>query len=103
MTDNPTEPTYVIAINSVTGWRTPVSWDAVLKAADLDGYTIVTDYRRTPKRFDPLSIRQHPGVDHCNSCIEDENFDAEYSMYPQCCCRSEIPLEWLESRMGATK
>jgi len=102
MSDNLIEPTYIIAINSVTGWKTPVSWDAVLKAADLDGYKIVTDYRRTPKRFDPLSIRQHPGTDHCNSCREDANCDISYSTYPQCCCRSEIPLEWLESRMEIT-
>ena len=99
----PIETKLVIVTNPTTGWKTPVSWDAVLLAADLDGYKIVTDYRRVPKRFDPLSIRQHPGFDHCNSCIEDENFDADYSMYPQCCCRSEIPLEWLESRMETTR
>ena len=49
--------------------------------------------------FDPLSIRQHPGFDHCISCTEDADYSAGYSRFPRCCCRSVIPLERIKSRL----
>ena len=103
MSDNTIEPNYLIVTNPKNGWKTPVSWDVVLKAADLDGYTIITDHRRALPKFDPSTVKQHPGHDCCDSCIEDAAHDSSYSTWPQCCCRSEIPIEWLESRMEGTR
>ncbi len=98
----PTEPNYIIVTDAITGRKTPISWDDVLMTADLDGYKIVTDYRRDPGPFNPWSIDQHPGENCCDSCIEDAAYDISFSLWPQCCCRSRIPAEWLEARMEGT-
>lgn len=87
-------PTYIVVTDALTGIKHPVHWDVVDEA-------LSEDARRAPIPFDLSSIRQHPGVDCCDSCVEDAAFDPDYSMWPQCCCRSEIPYEWLEARLGA--
>lgn len=86
------DPTYIVVTEALTGRKIPVHWDVVDEAIREDAY-------HTPIPFDLSSIRQHPGVDHCESCLEDEAFSADYSPYPQCCCRSEVPVEWLEARI----
>jgi hypothetical protein len=37
---------------------------------------------------EPTEYDQHPGRDCCESCLQDAEFDAVYSMWPKCCCRS---------------
>jgi hypothetical protein len=37
----------------------------------------------------PTRDDQHPGMRCCESCLQDEEYDPVYSMWPQCCCRSE--------------
>ena len=86
-------PTYIVVTNPITGWKTPIHFDVVDEA-------IRENIARTPPAFDLSSIRQHPGVDHCTSCLEDAAYDSSYSMYPKCCCRSGIPYELLEERLG---
>jgi hypothetical protein len=54
----------------------------------------------------PSKDDQHPGVGCCLSCIQDEEFDASYSMWPSCCCRSQLTSEELddiESEWNRTK
>lgn len=85
------EPTYIVVSDGRK--NTPVHFDVVEQALRINAVL-------TPAPFDLSSIRQHPGVDCCDSCIEDSAYDSSYSMYPKCCCRSEIPYEWLEARLG---
>lgn len=92
----PVGPTYIVVTDALTGIKHPVHWDVVDEALRENAY-------RTPAPFDLSSIRQHPGRDCCDSCIEDTQYDAIYSTWPQCCCRSEIPVEWLEARLEARR
>lgn len=92
----PVGPTYIVVMDARTGQKIPLHWDVVDEAYRENAL-------RTPAPFDLSSVRQHPGKDCCDSCIEDAAYDSDYSMWPQCCCRSEIPIEWLEARLGAAR
>lgn len=85
------DPIYIVVSDGRR--NTPVHFDVVDEALRINAML-------TPAPFDLSSIRQHPGVDCCDSCIEDANYDSSYSLYPKCCCRSEIPYDLLEARLG---
>jgi hypothetical protein len=87
-------PTYIVVTDATTGWKRPIHFDVVEEALRINAAL-------TPKPFDLAMLDQHHGRDCCESCLEDEQYDSIYSLYPNCCCRSEIPTEWLEARMKA--
>ena len=40
-----------------------------------------------------VAMSDQPDAQHdgpcCSSCLEDEEFDSVYSLWPKCCCRAD--------------
>ena len=49
-----------------------------------------------PECIDWYDVDQHPGQDHCWSCLDDDENGELRAFDFLCCCRSEVPVDSVE-------